>query len=241
MLVIREDTGQAAAMAEFLRSEIELTSFESIPDDSFGVTATFGTATSIGGLIAEELIGNADTALYRGKTTGRNCVVQHEENAEEPGRSNIDLEIQGYEDRIRVHTQRLGDDLARRSRRIIARFREDVERDGLTGFDRQRRAAEIRFHDSLLHVRRLLPCRPERKSRRLVVRLSWISAQIFAGVTLRAASIVSALPSAARDQKNATIAADQVTVNMPHHIPFKPHPNTSANKKKTRGGATSCL
>lgn len=50
----------------------------------------------------------------------------------------MDVEIQGYEDRIRVLTQRLSDDLARRSRRIIARLREDVERDGLTGLYNRR-------------------------------------------------------------------------------------------------------
>jgi diguanylate cyclase (GGDEF)-like protein len=159
-LLVREDEQQTGALAEFLRSEIELIESDAGSDKPVRVTATFGLATSTGGVALEEMLKRADMALYHGKNEGKNRVIPYSDIAEGGSRTSLDMEIQGYEDRIRVLTQRLSDDLARRSRRMIARLRDDVERDGLTGlynrryFDERlpRELENVVRHDRFLSV-----------------------------------------------------------------------------------------
>jgi diguanylate cyclase (GGDEF)-like protein len=159
-LLVREDEQQTGALAEFLRSEIELIEADAGSDKPVRVTATFGLATSTGGVALDEILKRADMALYHGKNEGKNRVIRYSDIAEGGSRTSLDMEIQGYEDRIRVLTQRLSDDLARRSRRMIARLRDDVERDGLTGlynrryFDERlpRELENVVRHDRFLSV-----------------------------------------------------------------------------------------
>jgi diguanylate cyclase (GGDEF)-like protein len=63
----------AADLAEKLRHRIMDTNF--IPDDPLPITASFGVATSRSDQGFEEVLRQADQALYLAKNRGRNCVV----------------------------------------------------------------------------------------------------------------------------------------------------------------------
>ena len=67
----------AMAMAEAVRARIA-----GVPFDSVGhVSASFGVATWDHKEDSHALIKRADTALYKAKSSGRNCVVQAEDAA----------------------------------------------------------------------------------------------------------------------------------------------------------------
>ena len=60
--------------AERLRLEIQATPIE-VPDTTIGITASLGVAEHVAGQSIDQLLKNADGALYAAKTSGRNRVV----------------------------------------------------------------------------------------------------------------------------------------------------------------------
>ena len=71
------DFDAAMAMAEAVRARIA-----GVPFDSVGhVSASFGVATWDHKEDSHALIKRADTALYKAKSSGRNCVAQAEDAA----------------------------------------------------------------------------------------------------------------------------------------------------------------
>lgn len=75
-LLLLPDTDQrgALAAAERIRASIEAAGFPQIPGER-RVTVTIGVATSRKGEEIEALLARADAALYRGKSAGRNRVI----------------------------------------------------------------------------------------------------------------------------------------------------------------------
>lgn len=60
--------------AEKLRTTIEKLEFN-YQEQSFGITMTFGICENSGQLSLDKMISNADKNLYKGKSQGKNCVV----------------------------------------------------------------------------------------------------------------------------------------------------------------------
>ncbi len=137
-LLVHEADEQTRALAEFLRSEIEEARIEIDENKTISVTATLGVATSTGDIDLDSILRRADQALYHGKGAGKNTIFSYAQIAEDGTQNSIDVELQGYEDRVHVLTQRLSEELARRSRRMISRVRDEAERDGLTGLFNRR-------------------------------------------------------------------------------------------------------
>jgi PleD family two-component response regulator len=67
------------SIGEALRATFEATDMTDIASHLAAVTMSVGVASgSIGGITLRKLLSNADTALYRAKTAGRNRVVAHQ-------------------------------------------------------------------------------------------------------------------------------------------------------------------
>ena len=72
------DIDGARILAERIRLKIEREVFSASEGETFSVTASFGVAEMHSGMImAEELVEQADKALYKAKNNGRNRVVVH--------------------------------------------------------------------------------------------------------------------------------------------------------------------
>lgn len=78
-LVILPDTDLAGgvATAERMRASLKAAPIAGLPDD-WTVTATFGVAEHAPGERLEDTLARADSALYRGKAQGRDCIATDE-------------------------------------------------------------------------------------------------------------------------------------------------------------------
>jgi diguanylate cyclase (GGDEF)-like protein len=79
LLAFNCDSAQALHLAERIRKKISESKFSGL-DDCFELTASFGVTFAQSNEIdqLELLIRNADRALYRAKSQGRNCVIESE-------------------------------------------------------------------------------------------------------------------------------------------------------------------
>lgn len=74
ILLPNTEAPQAREIAERIREYVAKQGF-SYDQSTFHITMTFGIATAVPGISPKALIKIADTALYKGKSLGRNCVV----------------------------------------------------------------------------------------------------------------------------------------------------------------------
>lgn len=73
----------AAEVAERLREIVARHPFEGVG----GATASFGVAEYVPGESVSQLVTRVDTALYKAKASGRNCVIPPLSSAPQPNRS----------------------------------------------------------------------------------------------------------------------------------------------------------
>jgi two-component system, cell cycle response regulator len=124
---------QAKSLAEFLRQEVEQKQFEG----GLRVTVSVGVDTTFAPVPEAEMWLGADRCLYKAKADGRNCVVTSKElrDSEE---GSPDADFLDFETRIRVISERFGEEMALRGKRMAKRFREEAESDALTGLYNRR-------------------------------------------------------------------------------------------------------
>ena len=124
---------QAAGLAEFLRQEVEQTQFE----DGLRVTVSVGVDTIFAPTPETDVWQGADRCLYKAKAEGRNRVVSSRDVHD--GADGLpDADFVDFETRMRVISERFGEELALRGKRMATRYREQAERDGLTGLYNRR-------------------------------------------------------------------------------------------------------
>jgi len=132
-IVVRMNDTQAGALAEFIRSEIEQNGFDGIE-----VTLSIGYTVVDAARPLEDLVGQADSALYQAKARGRNRVVNYAEFSADARESGTDPDIRDFENHIRVLTDRLTQALTHRSQKLFSNVRSEADRDGLTGLFNKR-------------------------------------------------------------------------------------------------------
>jgi two-component system cell cycle response regulator len=132
-ILARVPMDQARSLAEFLRQEVEQKQF----DQGLRVTVSVGVDTTFVPIPEAEMWQGADRCLYKAKAEGRNRVVTAMDlrDGEE---GSPDADFADFETRIRVISERFGEEMALRGKRMARRYREEAERDGLTGLYNRR-------------------------------------------------------------------------------------------------------
>lgn len=142
VICMRGSLEQGKAFAEFLRAQIESHEFSALKAYESGVrtviTASFGVACSGGHFSFESLMKEADQSLYAAKGQGRNCVVTTREFDAIADAAGKDGLLTDLENRIQVATARMTNYLLGRVREISRQYREEADRDGLTGIFNRR-------------------------------------------------------------------------------------------------------
>ena len=112
MVLLQDDSVQAEALAENIRRETEAIDFGL--DPPMTITVTIGVDTATATVTINELVSHADLALYRGKRLGKNRVVHHQDLQGAGAGTSIDVEMQGFEDRIKLLSEHFAEQLAER-------------------------------------------------------------------------------------------------------------------------------
>ena len=132
-VVLQADLERAAALAEYLREQVEQEQFEG----EKRVTVSIGVHCTQQPLTVQEAWHLADACLYRAKVEGRNRVVTSVQ-PRPGGEGSPEADFADFETRIRVIAERFGQEMALRGTRMARRFREEADRDGLTGLFNRR-------------------------------------------------------------------------------------------------------
>lgn len=135
VVIMKMNSTQAKALGEFIRQEVQDYDYRDIVE-GLSPTISIGIATNMGDLGSDQFIQQADQALYKAKSEGRNKVVfdgEDESDIDPAEASILDLE-----NRIRVMTERLSSVLTTRSRKLVAQLKRDADYDGLTGMFNRR-------------------------------------------------------------------------------------------------------
>ncbi len=100
-----------------------------------GIAVTASVAAATGGpeIDGQELLREADTAVYAAKAAGRDCGRHAAEVREEALSHDIDPDVQGFENLTRVIAERDAEVLSSRSRRLFEQRQEQADRDAVTG------------------------------------------------------------------------------------------------------------
>ncbi len=102
------------------------------------VTASAGIATVYTAIPGEELLRQADGALYAAKAQGRNCVVSFARLLREAEESGEDPGARAFENLTRVISERVTQVITHRSRRLFRELRQEADEDVLTGLFNRR-------------------------------------------------------------------------------------------------------
>jgi len=101
--------------------------------DGIEVTASVSVATGGPDQAGQELLSEADEAMYACKAGGRDCVRHFHDVRRSALEADIDPQIQGFENLTRVISERVADVLARRGRRLFEEVQAQADHDKLTG------------------------------------------------------------------------------------------------------------
>ena len=138
LILLKADHKEALEFSNFLRKEIktiDLSSADRPAPSDLQITASFGVATTFGNTDFRKAIEQADANLYQAKRAGRDTVVGSviDNTNTTSGGQYDDQIIRDFENRIRVTADRLVEYLTIRGRRLAEYYREEANRDGLTG------------------------------------------------------------------------------------------------------------
>ena len=138
LILLKAGLQEALDFAELLRTEIKKIEFDfpGQPDRRYShITASCGVATTFGSTDYLKALEQADSNLYQAKMAGRDKVIGAilDEGGTDGTDHRDDRIIRDFENRIRVTADRLVEYLTIRGRRLADHYREEANRDGLTG------------------------------------------------------------------------------------------------------------
>ncbi len=135
LVLLRADRELARSRAETLRAAVAAL----VPRPGLHLTASLGaaTATAAPGEFSR-LVEAADRCVYAAKENGRNCLFDQGDFRALAASRDEDPDIVDYDNRVRVLTDRLAEYLSQRGRNLARIFRDEAERDGLTGIFNRR-------------------------------------------------------------------------------------------------------
>jgi len=137
VMVCRFTRGTACELAEHLRRSISEEPFVLLPQGEKPVeleaTISFGICTQEAkGATPSSLTKSADTALYAAKAQGRNRVIHIVDFEQEAHEKDSNVKLESFQNMIRVLTDRVGEVIAYRGRRIFDDIQKQAQLDGLT-------------------------------------------------------------------------------------------------------------
>jgi two-component system, cell cycle response regulator len=101
----------------------------------------------------EQLMAEADLAMYEAKNSGRNRLVIHGDSAEAAGSSTVDLRLRHFENSARLATERLVEMITLKSRRLVETAKQEANTCSLTGLH-NRRYFDVEFPGEIDRARR---------------------------------------------------------------------------------------
>ena len=130
LLAFYSDYNRAITYADYLRKEIKSQKFL---DEKITVTVSFGVATTSETQNIQDLIKQADEAMYVAKYKGRNKVIGYYDLMESSANSDEDPDVREFEVRARVLSERMTNYLTLRTKRMTTKLKQKADHDGLTG------------------------------------------------------------------------------------------------------------
>lgn len=101
----------------------------------------------------EQLLAEADLAMYEAKNSGRSRLVVHGESAEASDSSSVDLRLRHFESSARLATERLVEMITLKSRRLVETAKQEANTCSMTGLH-NRRYFDVEFPGEIDRARR---------------------------------------------------------------------------------------
>jgi len=142
---------EALAQAELISEAVRSQPFT---DEHIRVSVSAGLTTTEEIVAPNELVGEADQAVYAAKAAGRDRCVHYAELEREALREDEDIDVFTFENMTRVISERIASMIARRGRRIFRDLKRQADVDSLTGLY-SRRYLDRRLAFEFSEARRL--------------------------------------------------------------------------------------
>jgi two-component system cell cycle response regulator len=127
-IALRDSEREACKAAEGLRHEIATTAF----GDGLRITASFGISSTAEELTVDQLMQDAQQAVYSAKAQGRDRVVSYGELVRRAAENDEDVALASFENLTRVVSERIVSTITRKGRKLFEEMREQADLDALT-------------------------------------------------------------------------------------------------------------
>ncbi|MEO1272671.1 MAG: diguanylate cyclase, partial [Myxococcota bacterium] len=133
-ILVDRDEQQTLALGQQL---LHIVSAQPLVSDII-LTVSIGAASSRRPVDPQQLIAQADQAIYACKAQGRNMALHYDAMAREAMRRGEDMDVTNFEHVTRVVADRVADLIARRSQKLFKSVKQEANRDALTGLPNRR-------------------------------------------------------------------------------------------------------